>query len=199
MCVCVWAVFADAAHTDPMMEDFLAATEGGNPIINFSTIPQWMWQTDEPVAWPNYTLPMWNYEQGNRRTCLVCSASFWRACCVCVHVYVRASISVACVIVQGLIAVQCATRVARTWPITTRAYCLGAALLCDTQHTHMHTHTHIYDTYTAYARTHTRTPNTPLGTRRAASPTSLVATTSQATITRSITGRSSMRWSMSTL
>eukprot|EP01116_Phalansterium_solitarium_P019019 TRINITY_DN5199_c0_g1_i1.p1 TRINITY_DN5199_c0_g1~~TRINITY_DN5199_c0_g1_i1.p1 ORF type:complete len:580 (+),score=185.42 TRINITY_DN5199_c0_g1_i1:19-1758(+) len=49
---------------DPLMEDFINATDG-SVIINFSTIPQWMFNTPTPVAWPtDPNQPVWNYEQG---------------------------------------------------------------------------------------------------------------------------------------
>ena len=34
---------------DPMMEDLMNAQAGHTVIINFSTIPQWMFKTDKPV------------------------------------------------------------------------------------------------------------------------------------------------------
>ncbi|MDE3181640.1 MAG: glycosyl hydrolase family 39 [Acidobacteriota bacterium] len=50
---------------DPMMEDFMNATSGHPVIINFSTIPQWMFKTPKPVAYPDDPdQPVWNYEQG---------------------------------------------------------------------------------------------------------------------------------------
>jgi hypothetical protein len=38
----------DFSLIDPLVEDFVKATRGRSPILNFSTIPQWMWQ---PAAW----------------------------------------------------------------------------------------------------------------------------------------------------
>jgi hypothetical protein len=38
----------DLSLLDPLVEDFLNATRGRSPILNFSTIPEWMWQ---PAAW----------------------------------------------------------------------------------------------------------------------------------------------------
>jgi 3-keto-disaccharide hydrolase len=35
----------DFSLIDPLVEDFEAATRGHKPILNFSTIPQWMWQS----------------------------------------------------------------------------------------------------------------------------------------------------------
>ena len=36
----------DFTYIDPVTRDFLAATEGHSTIINFSTIPSWMFRTD---------------------------------------------------------------------------------------------------------------------------------------------------------
>jgi hypothetical protein len=50
---------------DPMTVDFLEATKGHSVILNFSTIPQWMFKTDKPVAYPaDPNQVTWNYEQG---------------------------------------------------------------------------------------------------------------------------------------
>jgi hypothetical protein len=55
----------DFSLIDPMMEDFMNAQAGHSVIINFSTIPQWMWKTPKPVAYPsNPDQVDWNYEQG---------------------------------------------------------------------------------------------------------------------------------------
>jgi hypothetical protein len=52
---------------DPMMEDFMNATAGHSVIINFSTIPQWMWKTPHPVSYPaDPNQVTWNYEQGTQ-------------------------------------------------------------------------------------------------------------------------------------
>lgn len=42
----------DFSLIDPMTIDFLEATKGHSIIMNFSTIPQWMFKTDKPVAYP---------------------------------------------------------------------------------------------------------------------------------------------------
>jgi hypothetical protein len=44
--------FWDFSAIDPMTTDFLEATKGHPVILNFSTIPQWMYHTDKPVAYP---------------------------------------------------------------------------------------------------------------------------------------------------
>ncbi len=50
---------------DPITIDFLDATKGHSVILNFSTIPQWMYKTDKPVAYPRDPDQVtWNYEQG---------------------------------------------------------------------------------------------------------------------------------------
>jgi len=42
----------DFSLIDPMTEDFFAATKGHTTILNFSTIPAWMFKTPEPVPYP---------------------------------------------------------------------------------------------------------------------------------------------------
>ncbi len=55
----------DFSLIDPMMDDFMQATDGHSVIINFSTIPQWMWKTPAPVPYPSDPDQVtWNYEQG---------------------------------------------------------------------------------------------------------------------------------------
>jgi len=55
----------DFSVIDPMTIDFLKATKGYSPILNFSTIPQWMYKTDKPVSYPaDPDQVTWNYEQG---------------------------------------------------------------------------------------------------------------------------------------
>lgn len=50
---------------DPITVDFLEATEGREAVLNFSTIPQWMFKTDKPVAYPdNPDEVTWSYERG---------------------------------------------------------------------------------------------------------------------------------------
>ncbi len=50
---------------DPMTTDFLNATKGHSVILNFSTIPSWMYKTEKPVAYPeNPDSVFWNYTQG---------------------------------------------------------------------------------------------------------------------------------------
>ena len=55
----------DFSLVDPMTEDFINATKGHSVILNFSTIPQWMFVTPKPVAYPaDPNQPIWNYTQG---------------------------------------------------------------------------------------------------------------------------------------
>jgi hypothetical protein len=55
----------DFSLIDPMTIDFLDATKGHHAILNFSTIPQWMWKTDKPVAYPSDPDQVtWDYTQG---------------------------------------------------------------------------------------------------------------------------------------
>jgi hypothetical protein len=55
----------DFSLIDPMMEDFMNATAGHSVVVNFSTIPQWMFKTDKPVPYPADPDGLtWTYEQG---------------------------------------------------------------------------------------------------------------------------------------
>jgi hypothetical protein len=55
----------DFSLIDPMMKDFFAATEGHLTVINFSTMPAWLFKTDKPVAYPSDPNQVtWNYTQG---------------------------------------------------------------------------------------------------------------------------------------
>jgi len=55
----------DFSLIDPMMEDFMNAQAGHSVIINFSTIPQWMFKTEKPVAYPaDPDQVVWDYEKG---------------------------------------------------------------------------------------------------------------------------------------
>jgi hypothetical protein len=55
----------DFTYIDPVTKDFLAATEGHSTIINFSTIPAWMFKTDKPVKYPDDPNQVfWDYTQG---------------------------------------------------------------------------------------------------------------------------------------
>lgn len=55
----------DFSLIDPMTVDFLQATQGHSVILNFSTIPEWMFKTPKPVPYPaDPDEVVWNYEQG---------------------------------------------------------------------------------------------------------------------------------------
>jgi hypothetical protein len=55
----------DFTYADPVTKDFLAATEGHSTIINFSTIPAWMFKTDKPVKYPDDPNQVfWDYTKG---------------------------------------------------------------------------------------------------------------------------------------
>jgi hypothetical protein len=55
----------DFSLIDPMTIDFLKATATHPVILNFSTIPQWMFKTDKPVTYPqDPDKPVWDYTQG---------------------------------------------------------------------------------------------------------------------------------------
>lgn len=57
----------DFSLIDPMMDDFMNATARHSVIINFSTIPQWMWKTPNPVPYPSDPNQVdWHYEQGTQ-------------------------------------------------------------------------------------------------------------------------------------
>jgi len=55
----------DFSLIDPMTKDFLAATEGHTTIMNFSTMPAWLFKTDKPVTYPDDPNQVtWDYTQG---------------------------------------------------------------------------------------------------------------------------------------
>jgi len=55
----------DFSLIDPITVDFLGATKGHAVIINFSTIPQWMFKTPTPVSYPEDPNQVaWTYQQG---------------------------------------------------------------------------------------------------------------------------------------
>jgi hypothetical protein len=55
----------DFSLIDPMTRDFLAATQGHSTIMNFSTIPAWLFKADKPVTYPNNPDQVeWHYTQG---------------------------------------------------------------------------------------------------------------------------------------
>jgi hypothetical protein len=55
----------DFSLIDPMTKDFFAATNGHPTVMNFSTMPTWLFKTDKPVTYPaDPNQPVWNYTQG---------------------------------------------------------------------------------------------------------------------------------------
>ena len=55
----------DFSNIDPMLDDFMKATEGHSVILNFSTLPAWMFKTDKPVTYPADPHQVnWDYTQG---------------------------------------------------------------------------------------------------------------------------------------
>ena len=57
--------FWDFTDIDPIAKDFLAATSGHSTVMNFSTIPAWLFKTDKPVTYPaNPDQVDWSYTQG---------------------------------------------------------------------------------------------------------------------------------------
>lgn len=56
----------DFTLIDPMTKDFLDATSGHSTIMNFSTIPAWLFKTEKPVTYPDdANRVVWNYTQGS--------------------------------------------------------------------------------------------------------------------------------------
>ena len=56
----------DFSLIDPMTEDFMQATAGHPVMLNFSTIPAWMFNTPKPVPYPaDPDQVTWDYTQGN--------------------------------------------------------------------------------------------------------------------------------------
>jgi hypothetical protein len=55
----------DFSLIDPLTLDFLDATKGHPTILNFSTMPAWLFKTPQPVTYPaDPNTPVWNYTQG---------------------------------------------------------------------------------------------------------------------------------------
>jgi hypothetical protein len=55
----------DFSRIDPTLDDFMKATAGHSVILNFSTIPAWMFKTEKPVTFPDDPNQVyWNYTQG---------------------------------------------------------------------------------------------------------------------------------------
>lgn len=57
--------FWDFRYIDPALEDFMNATAGHSVVMNFSTMPAWLWKTDKPVTYPDDPNQVyWEYTQG---------------------------------------------------------------------------------------------------------------------------------------
>src|SRR5450631_282599 len=55
----------DFSQIDPMTKDFLNATEGHPTVVNFSTMPAWLFKTEKPIAYPaDGNKVNWDYTQG---------------------------------------------------------------------------------------------------------------------------------------
>jgi hypothetical protein len=55
----------DFSLIDPMTKDFFAATEGHPTVMNFSTIPTWLFKTAKPATYPaDPNQVTWDYTQG---------------------------------------------------------------------------------------------------------------------------------------
>jgi hypothetical protein len=55
----------DFSLIDPMTKDFLAATDGHSTILNFSTMPAWLFKTERPITYPSDPNEVdWHYTQG---------------------------------------------------------------------------------------------------------------------------------------
>lgn len=57
--------FWDFSNADPIVEDFMSATKGHSVVMNFSTIPVWMFKITKPVVVPDDPDQVfWDYNQG---------------------------------------------------------------------------------------------------------------------------------------
>ncbi len=58
--------FWDFQYMDPIVEDFLTASEGHPVVWSFSTAPEWLYTTAQPVVYPeDPNQVFWNYSQGS--------------------------------------------------------------------------------------------------------------------------------------
>ncbi len=57
----------DFTYIDPILEDFLEATNGHSQIVMFSTQPVWLFKLDQSHLYPdNATAVDWDYPQGSQ-------------------------------------------------------------------------------------------------------------------------------------
>jgi hypothetical protein len=55
----------DFSLIDPMTTDFLNATEGHSTVMNFSTMPAWLFKTPKPITYPSDPYQVyWDYTKG---------------------------------------------------------------------------------------------------------------------------------------
>lgn len=58
--------FWDFQYMDPIVEDFLKASDGHPAVWSFSTAPEWLYTTAQPVVYPDDPNQVfWNYSQGS--------------------------------------------------------------------------------------------------------------------------------------
>lgn len=68
----------DFQYIDPLVEDFSAASGAHPSVWMFSTIPQWLFTTPQPVAYPDDpNQVIWNYSQGNELKDVPALASYY--------------------------------------------------------------------------------------------------------------------------
>lgn len=59
--------FWDFSKIDPIVEDFMEATKGHSIVMDFSTIPEWMFETEQKTAYSDDPDEVnWNYKQGRK-------------------------------------------------------------------------------------------------------------------------------------
>ncbi|WP_047491064.1 glycosyl hydrolase family 39 [Terriglobus sp. TAA 43] len=55
----------DFQYIDPTLDDFMQATAGHSVMLNFSTMPAWLWKTEKPVTYPtDPNQVFWDYTKG---------------------------------------------------------------------------------------------------------------------------------------
>ncbi|MGB8112131.1 MAG: glycosyl hydrolase family 39 [Candidatus Sulfotelmatobacter sp.] len=70
--------FWDFQYMDPLVDDFLRASEGHSSVFSFSTIPQWMFTTVKPIVYPDDPNQVfWDYTQGTELTNVQAMADYY--------------------------------------------------------------------------------------------------------------------------
>jgi hypothetical protein len=70
--------FWDFQYMDPLVDDFLRASEGHSSVFSFSTMPQWMFKTPTPVVYPDDPNQVfWDYTQGTDLTSVQAMADYY--------------------------------------------------------------------------------------------------------------------------